>query len=258
MILKRIRIKPCDIYIDHSYQRPLDTKRIEAMAEDFHRERIGVPVCSKRKDGSFWCLDGQHRLALLKYVGLEEEPIFVEYWEELTHQREAQEFVELNSKGVNGRLPVTALQQFKARCEAGYPTEVSIAKIMNRLKLRFSTDKGGTTICAVQSVEWVHKHNDNLESVLVVLKDWGESQDGAVFDRNLIKGLSNFLHQYPAVDTRHLLNRLRTLAPTTTAVKIKRAQKDDMPQWAAACYVLRGIYNVKSRHKLNPLDWNNV
>ena len=258
MALKRIKIKPCDLHIDHSYQRQLDGTRITAMALEFHPERIGVPVCSKRRDGTLWILDGQHRVALLKCMELEDEPILVEYHEDMTVREEAREFDALNAKGIMGRLPVHVLSRFQARLVGAYATEVAVNRILHNLGLHLAMGKGGTAICAVQAVEWVHEYNNNLAAVLTILRDWGASEQGAVFDRTLIKGVSNFLHHYPQVNTKHLLSRLQTRAPVNVTSLIKTAASQNMPSWAAACYVLRGIYNTRAKVKLDPLDWNNI
>lgn len=51
--MKYVKLKPSETTVDHRYQRDLDAKRAQHMADDFRPELLGVPVVSKRADGSY-------------------------------------------------------------------------------------------------------------------------------------------------------------------------------------------------------------
>lgn len=56
------------INVDHDYQRPLDELRVKRMAEAFSSGAVKTVSLSRRDDGSLWCYDGQHTLAVLRLL----------------------------------------------------------------------------------------------------------------------------------------------------------------------------------------------
>ena len=58
-----------DLKTDYSYQRALDEKRVKKIAQDFKPEISGVITVSRRKDGSMYVVDGNHRISAMKAIG---------------------------------------------------------------------------------------------------------------------------------------------------------------------------------------------
>ena len=50
------------IQIDHSYQRDLNEGKRQRISSNFNWAAFGAISLCRRKDGSLWCIDGQHRL----------------------------------------------------------------------------------------------------------------------------------------------------------------------------------------------------
>lgn len=240
------KLRPTQIDVDPRWQRDLDEARAKRMAKAIAVERIGVPVVSQRTDGKFVALDGQHRVAALRFANLD-EPIMCDIQEGLSLSDEAELYLLLNSD----RKAVGAYDKFKARLVAKDPVALEIRAILTSCGLRIAKAQGANCICAIQALEFAHMHHKNLSQVLRVLVSWSDG-DPSVYEGSLIRDVAHFLSQYPTVDLKKLGERLQQFSPDRIIAKIKRVQGtlDDVPRAEAACKVLRDIYNYRSRDRL--------
>lgn len=228
-----------DIGIDYSYQRELDESRVNAMAKAFDESRIGVPVVSIRKDGSYVVLDAQHRLEAMRRAGHQNMKVMCEVHNGLSLKDEATLYLKLNG----GRKAVGTHDRYKARLTAHEPIAIEFTKIVESLGLRLGRVGGKATICAIHSIETVHRRRGNLEITLSVLKRWGAG-DIAAFDGELIKDMSGFLlNRKEEIDTNDLVSRLNRIDPGHVLRKIKAMSDAVNDRDLAADTVLRDIYN---------------
>src|SRR5690554_1338293 len=65
--LEQIRVDQFNI--DHSYQRPISPTMVNRIVKAFDSRLFGIVTASRRADGSYWVLDGQHRIAALIKMG---------------------------------------------------------------------------------------------------------------------------------------------------------------------------------------------
>jgi hypothetical protein len=85
------------LFADPTYQRDLDTRRAVEMAGTFDRRLLGVLDVSRRDDGRYAILDGQHRHATVVAV-TPLAHVVCNVYEGLTVEDEARLFHELNQK----------------------------------------------------------------------------------------------------------------------------------------------------------------
>lgn len=243
--MKYMKMKPSLTVVDHRYQRDLDAKRVAKMAENFLPELVGVPAVSKRPDGSYVRIDGQHRLAAAVAAGRGETPVLVEVHENLTLQQEAELFLRLNG----GRKAVGAIDKYKARLEAREPFALEIQGILKKNGCRIANTGGRGVIKAVAAIEWAY-HRGNLDSVIYVLRAWRDGEQDA-FEGGFIRAVSAFLTAYPNADVDHLI---RKLSATTTKTLLKKMNREsrELPATEGGVYVLVEIYNfgVAQRRRL--------
>lgn len=239
--MKFVKLKPSDTTVDHRYQRELDAKRTERMAAQFNAELIGVPVISKRADGSYVRIDGQHRLAAAVSAGVGDVPILMEVFEGLTIQQEAELFIRLNG----GRKAVVAIDKYKARIEAREPVALEIHGVLKKHGCRIATGRGRGIIAAVQAIEYAY-YKGNLDRVVYVLSAWLDC-DTAGFEGAFIRGVSLFLSLYPDADLDLLVKKLSTASPRQLLTKMKNEARQSTPT-EGSVYVLVEIYNHKTPH----------
>ena len=65
-----------DLFVDPSYQRTLDEKRVDRIASEFDPALLGTREVSAR-NGRSAVFDGQHRLAALRKIGRRSVPCIV-------------------------------------------------------------------------------------------------------------------------------------------------------------------------------------
>lgn len=236
--MKFIKLKPNQTTVDHRYQRELDVKRAQKMSEGFSIELVGVPVVSKRDDGTYVRIDGQHRLAAMVAAGLGDIAIEMQVFEGLTLQQESELFLRLNG----GRKAVGAIDKYKARIEARDPVALEIHGILKKHGCRVGFGRGKGLISAVQAVEYAY-HKGNLNRVVYVLGSWMD-RDSAGFDGSFIRGVSLFLATYPDADTDLLIRKLSTASPKPLLRKMQNESRQSTPTQGAV-YVLLEIYNHK-------------
>lgn len=241
--MKFVKLKPSDTTVDHRYQRELDAKRAEHMAEAFNPELLGVPVVSKRSDGSYVRIDGQHRLAAAVAAGRGDEPILVEVFEGLTLQQEAELFLRLNG----GRKAVGSVDKYKARIEAREPVALEIHGVLKKHGCRISAGRGHGIIAAVAAIEYAY-YKGNLTRVIYVLSAW-MGRDTAGFEGAFVRGVSLFLSLYPDADLDLLVKKLGTASPRQLLTKMKNEARQSTPT-EGSVYVLVELYNHKTaRHR---------
>jgi hypothetical protein len=241
------KLRPSQIDVDPRWQRDLDETRARRMARNVNMARLGVPVVSRRNDGRCVALDGQHRIAMLKIANMD-SPIMCDVQEGLSLADEAELYLLLNSD----RKPVGAFDKFKARLVAKDAVALEIQDILKKRGLRVAKAQGSNCICAIQAVEFIHVHYQNLGDTLRVLISWCEG-DPSVYEGMIIKDVSFFLAHHPQVSIERLAEKLQQFSPERLLARIRRTQGtlDDVPRGDAACKVLRDIYNKGARDKLS-------
>lgn len=240
-MLKQEKVKPSAIKIDYSYQRPTDDDRVAQIAANYDPDRVGVPVVSRRPDGSLYGLDGAHRIKANVACGRGDTPILCLVHDGLTYEEEAGWFVLLNGD----RVAVDAVSKYRARVASKDPVATEISKIMKSFGLVVAYASGTKAVSAIGAVESVHRKHGNLPAVLSVLTRWAKVNEAAL-EGVLIKAVAAFLVQYPEADIEHLCNKLIDVHPRA-AITDLREQKKHFAGWAASCMVIRSFYNKNLR-----------
>lgn len=112
------------IKINPAAQRELKPHRVDHLVANLDLDQIGNPVVNER-DGSFYCIDGQHRVEALRQFGFTDETIQCWVHVGLSEEEEAERFLQLNDV-----LSVEAMAKFKAAVTANRNTECDIDRIV--------------------------------------------------------------------------------------------------------------------------------
>ena len=208
-VYKRLSVKDLKIA---DYQRDsISMKKVKEYAENFDWDIFETPLISYR-DGEYWIVDGQHRIEVLKLLGI--ETVFCKVLTNLDYHQEALKFNKLNT----ARRILSACDKFHSRVEAKDCVATAIDKILKEYSLTYSNRtkarKRYDRVTAITAVENIYKEGgaEHLSRVLRVLKEawYGEP---AAFGRDMMQGLSTFFKNSRGVNDGILISCLERRMP---------------------------------------------
>lgn len=235
-----------DLKVDHTYQRPLELKRVEAIVARFDPGLTRLPVASIRDNGEIYLIDGQHTVEILKRVGTKGK-IAVQYHKGLTIAQEARKFRELNRQGKEGSMPVSIECTFNSSLVSEEPLETEISQIVETLGLSIRKP-GKTGINTFESLYYAHG-NGNLSATLYTLREWCPD-DKRQFENGLIRGVSAFFKTFPNASPERLIKVLKPFSPSEIKFRFMRAKKELGElgvSYKAQVSTLQELYNKKMR-----------
>lgn len=151
---------PLDLIdVDHRYQRELRKALSSRIAKHFEWRKFGAVVLSRKEDGRFNVVEGQHRVeAARQHGGIVDVPAVVVVND--GRQGEADTFVAIN----RDRLAVTSIDQYWAGVEAGHPVAMAVKKVLD------------STGCGVVPANGHYKPNltNAVTAIDRCLKNYGE------------------------------------------------------------------------------------
>jgi uncharacterized protein DUF6551 len=127
-------------------QREFVERQAAVYAQNFDLEALGYPVVSFR-DGVWYIVDGQHRVAALRMMGWDDQQIECEVYEGLSEADEAELFLKRNN-----RRAVRPFDKFKVAVAAGREAESDINRIVMTLGLKVSEQPDDGCIQAVTAL----------------------------------------------------------------------------------------------------------
>ncbi len=121
-----VYLRADDLVIDPSYQRDLDALKVNRIAKSFDWDSFSVLLVTRRADGKHMVLDGQHRVAAVRALGMGHVLLPCYLYKGISYQREAKIFA-----GTNGnRSGIPVIKAFNALLIAGDAEAVDIARIV--------------------------------------------------------------------------------------------------------------------------------
>lgn len=183
-----------DINIDPAYQRNLRHDLIERIRSDYDIVKAGPILVSKRKDGTLWCVDGQHRMTGAKLAG--EEEVFAHVVHNLTQEEEAALRLARNE-----RRSDNTFEKFRTRLVMGDKKAHAIVGICHQFKTQVNESTNvhqGINALAALEILYDIDNGATLTKVLKCLQDiYGEDE---LYGRNvgssMLKGIAWFLARH--------------------------------------------------------------
>ncbi|TXH26074.1 MAG: hypothetical protein E6R06_07515 [Mycobacterium sp.] len=246
-----------DLFVDHSYQRPLDLPRSRRIAEAWDPPLIGIVEVSDRGEGAtprYALVDGQHRWAAAKLRDPHAH-LVANIHTGLSVRDEARLFYEIDAK----RTRLTGFDRWVARYGAGDPIVLSVHTVVEAAGLQIDPSPIDGNVRCVSSLEKIVRlgGQDLLTLTLDLIKEvWGVRLEA--FDAVLVHGIALVLwHFGSAVDVERLGDALIDVAPRqikARAVALREAQSGVMHKLAAL--VIVSVYNGTKGPKLKaPQDF---
>jgi hypothetical protein len=224
------------------------------MELNYDLDLAGVIVVNRRRDGSLWVIDGQHRWIAAKRAG--EIEMLAQLFTGLTVEQEAAMFRELNSNA----SPATATQKFKADLVAGDPKAVAIDQVVRRSGTRVKTNQGAAKgIGAVASLIWIYDKS-GVEGIALTLKIinnvWPEHQlSGVVVSGKFLKAMYWTLEKHMKdrrdIELKQLVKRLASMEPIMVERKASAyAMSSGGSEWRNVYRAIMEVYNKGRQQKI--------
>lgn len=226
-----------ELRVNPRAQREFRSQQAAAIAADLDLEALGYPVVNRR-DGHYYIVDGQHRVAALKLIGYGDQQIQCDCLEGLTEAEEAELFLRRDA-----RRAVSTFDRFRIGLTAERVRERDIERIVLGTGLCVSRSK--TVANGISCVGTLIKVYDQLGGqvlgrALRIIRDaYGEPG----LEAPLIHGLGLVCHRYNGMlqdDVAVLkLSDLHGGAGGLTgkAHKIRERTGNSVPQCVAAAAV---------------------
>lgn len=248
--------------IDKSYQRPVNTNKINRLKKRYDPCAVGTLIVNQRniEEQVYYIIDGQHRYAmgkLLKFCTFDCEVI-----QGLSPEEEAKLFLELNSN----RTQIISRDKVKARLSFGDPSLVQLQEMLTKRSLFLETTRyitkerrnKGALIHAIRLEQLMQKEPSILELTLDLIYISWRDEEGIYREDSLkidiIEGLFYLLNLYKKnMDFKRLTNKLKKTMPSMIIAKrdhncILHKEKSKTQNLALA---ILEIYNYKIKNKLN-------
>jgi hypothetical protein len=245
------------------YARPISTTMLKRMVEAAKtqsrkqtQDNMGIITLTLQPTGRYNCVDGNHRVALARTLGM--EIILARIAIDLSPEQEASLFEMIHT--VN--LP-TAQDRFRARLYRYDPVAMDIQRILRHNGLDIAPSKrtvpGKLVAVAALDTVYVQMGPAALRMVIeVIVAAWG-TDDSRAYVGTMIQGMAVFLLRYSnKLDRSRLIEKLQTVTPArlmaeavSNGVAVREA-----PSSKVGKVILR-LYNhgLRSNSKFLLPDW---
>lgn len=178
-----------DMRVSPKAQREFRQSHADMFAADFDLESLGYPVVNLR-DGVFYIVDGQHRVAAAKMIGWADQQLQCECYEGLSEAEEADLFLRRDN-----RKAISSFDKFRIGITAERDTECDIDRIVRAAGLTISNNKRPGAIGAPGTLRKVYSRSGpgTLSRALRLIRD---SYGDAGFDAAVINGMGMLCQRY--------------------------------------------------------------
>jgi hypothetical protein len=191
-------------------QRRYNKAQAEEYAADFDLNKLGViTVCLR--DGLYWIVDGQHRIAALKMFFAPSDPGVIEcsVYEGLSDAEMAELFL-----GLNTRRAVNPYDMFKVACTAQRATESEIQRIVESNGVTIKRQREPGSVSAVSSLRKIHDRAGSVvlgQTIRTLRDSFGD--DPLAFDGQLMTGVSLIFNRFNGkTNEKELVKALQRVA----------------------------------------------
>lgn len=246
------------------YQRMLDEAKVARIARDFEPDALLVPLVCERADGTYWILDGQHRIeAVRRRFGVGQK-----IWCDIVQEREPRQEAGLFRRVNTERAGLTALQAWHTDRMVGVRDVLDAERVLQQYGRKVGTGEREVRCAGAvrEIVRPLRTGVDDLHWVMdVLLRAWGSDPEALrwAFRAVVMRGLHTFHARYRAeLDKEYLLRRLALLTPQMVAARsdlirgqaLEQGETRGLRANPTQCFAraLRAVYNQKPGGGLLP------
>ncbi len=247
------------IHFDPSYQRDLNQGHIKKIVEDYDPILMEPPLINWREDGSFYGMDGQHRIHALLEVFGDGAQHTCRLFYGLSPEQEAKIF-----GAQDFRRKLTPVDRFRGGLKAGREPYVSISAIAAAtgwdIALYYGDKHETKGIQAVGSLLEVYRvyRSGHLTATLNMLRECFGTDITPTAP--LITGMAQFLSWYEGdYDEKYLIRCMRAVGLSGMRIEVEtRRLLDRVSGREAVGMAIVMFYNKKRPRAKRLLAWQDV
>jgi hypothetical protein len=244
-----------DIRLDPRFQREAKPGKAAKIAAEFDPDAFGIPILTHRRDGSYYCNDGNHRVCALRdYLGWGDQ--LIECWvieaDDTDEHVEGDLFLKLND-----RTAVTAFDKFRVAVAAQWPVEEDINRIVLACGLKVARQAEGG-IAAVTALRKVYAAGPAVlaKTLRIASSAWGDPG----LDGDVIAGLGLVVaRHFELIDQQAAITKLANHRGSVGAVMAKATltrKSLGVPLAQAVAAVIVEVLNTGKGGKKLPGWWS--
>lgn len=241
-----------------AYQRNLDPAKLRRMVRNWNPNDVGHITLSRRANGHYFVIDGQHRIeAILRMEGVVSPITDAIVWEGLTAQDEAEMFY--RTQDPKARKALTPEDIHNAKLYAGEGSASAIQRIVQKAGFRIGPTYDGEQAGRIVAVGKLSDVYDQYgETVLqdtldLIALTWGNAKGP---EANLIAGTALFLAMFPEANIEPLIKRIsKTPMDVWVGDAKRRAVTLGLTNTSGVASLLHDNFNkTRTRSRLEPFD----
>lgn len=208
-----MQLSPSVLLTDQRYQRDLHQNQLKKAIEEFNVNLVNFPKVSKRDDGKYWIMDGDHTVQLWR-MKFGDKPIMCKVYFGLTWQEEAEIF--LAQTGVSSKP--TSGEKLNTRLNMKDPEIVEMINAVNLcgISVSFKKDNAARGKCnapdALYKAYKAHGRETLMNALTTILQTWDGEKESLY--TGFIQGMSLFFRKYDGMfKKKDLVNSLKRQTP---------------------------------------------
>lgn len=190
-----------DLSLDSRVNRGTERTRshIEKIKREFDPNLVGIIQVSKRRDGAYLVIDGQHRCIAIKEMWGDDERVECKIHEGLALAEEA-----ARVRGLNNTRRFSALEDFLKGVTAGDPECIAVNKIVQDAHLVIDDQSSDGHITAIGALLKIYRGEGStttkangkalIQTLNVVQRSWGRVS--AALQGSLLHGVGLVILRY--------------------------------------------------------------
>lgn len=240
-------VNPDKIKVDMSYQREAEASRVDKIVKNFSMDVFNPPKVSHRADGFYYIFDGQHSMLAHKKVFGDNAPINCRVFEGLSHDEEAELFIQQN--GISKEVKTNDKLKAEFSKENSDVKEMVDAARIAGIRIDFNKGLCPNHISATAAsyAIWQLLGKDQFINVLTVLKK-AFGGDGNAFTNGFLKGMAFIYKHYgDKIKNQAMIDALSRNTPNFYASRARDMHGSVMIKYARAFV---DAYNYKKVNRL--------
>lgn len=237
-----------DLYLDTTYQRLPNEVKVSSIARNFDPDAFGIIICSAREDNVIAIIDGGHRVAALRLLGLENKTVNALVYFNLSIEDEARIFTLINQD----RTKPKTSDIFKAQVAANDQQAIGLNSILSSLGLKAGNAPGNGIVRGIGTLKEIYKNAGHLNTQysLTSLKNaFGEHSSS--FNVDAVTALAIIFKKYGAsIDGDRLVTALKKFGSIDGMInqaKIMNVRNTSPIKYTTLPFIIVENYNSKLR-----------